>query len=455
MTDSFPRRPVRGTLLALSFLVAGSLPVFAAGGGDPPKTAASKEIVQAAPAKPRDAAAAAVRAATPIDAETEEPLAKERKARPVRYSRKGLELGSKDSPFHAKINIRSELRFSLPFVSAPRREKDFTRADESELELHRARFKMEGRIGKSWIKYKYEHDLLDGRLLDARFTFAKWQWLQVSAGQWKAEYSRERADSSGKQQFADRSIANRAFTVDRQKGVMLHGRVGEGEWWDSQYYAGVFTGNGRGFYHSQFDGRSHDDGGALWVNRYQWNGLGGGVGFSQSDLERTPTPALSLAVASARNRSRYTRFSSSGGGQLDGFEAGQPGQYSIRQELVEAAFKYRGFSTQNEYHWKRVRDNVTGKLVPMQGMVVQAGYFPHEAWTAIPRQLELSVRKAFVDPNTNVRANRQKEIAFVINWFFEGHNNKLTFDTSRYALGQTAGADLHDTQIRTQWEFTF
>ena len=431
------------------FLVALPLPI-AAGDGEA-ETTNEEKLAQASPAVPRAAAAAVI---NPVVG-PEEPLAKQLKPRPVRYSRKGLEIGSKESVFSGKINIRSQLRFSSPFTSAPRKESDFSRADDEDLRFRRARFKMEGHIAKPWIKYKYEHDLVDGRLLDARFTFAKWKWLQVSAGQWKAEFSRERVDSSGKQQFAERSITNRAFTVDRQKGVMLHGRIGEGEWWDSQYFSGVFSGNGRGFYHSGFDGRSHDDGAALWVNRYQWNALGGGVGFSQSDVARTQAPALSLAVASARNRSRYTRFSSSGGGQLDGFAAGDPGQYSIHQELVEAAFKYRGFSSQNEYHWKRIRDNVSGRQTPMQGMVLQAGYFFHEMWRAVPRQLELGVRKAFVDPNTGLTANRQREIAFVVNWFFESHNNKLTFDTSRYALGQTAGADLHDTQIRTQWELTF
>ncbi|MCB1022545.1 MAG: porin, partial [Acidobacteria bacterium] len=326
---------------------------------------------------------------------------------------------------------------------------------EDNLGLKRARFKMEGHVAKPWLTYKIEHDLVGNRLLDARFTVAKWKWLQFSAGQWKAEYSRERVDSSGKQQFAERSIVNRAFTVDRQKGVMLHGRVGEDQWWDSQYFSGVFSGNGRGFRQPALTQQSHDDGGALWVNRYQWNALGGGVGFSQSDLERTRKPALSLAVASARNRSRYTRFSSSGGGQLDGFSAGAPGQYSIRQELVEAAFKYRGFSTQNEYHWKSVRDNLSGRLTPLRGMVLQAGYFPSEAWAAIPRQLEVGVRKAFVDPNANVARDRQREIALVVNWFFEGHNDKLTFDVSRYSLVRQTGAELGDVQVRAQWELTF
>ena len=384
-----------------------------------------------------------------------EPVVQRPQPRPLRYSCEGLEAGSNEGAFRAKVNLRSQLRFSSPFADAPRREKDFSRAADESFGFQRARFKMEGHVGKPWLEYKLEHDLVGNRLLDARFILAKWGWLQVSAGQWKAEYSRERVDSSGRQQFAERSITNRAFTIDRQKGVMLHGRVGEGAWWDSQYYSGVFTGNGRGFRQAELTRQSHDDGGALWINRYQWNALGGGVGFSQSDLERRQTPALSVAAASARNRSRYTRFSSAGGGQLDRFTEGAAGQYSIRQELVEAAFKYRGFSTQNEYHWKRVRDNVSGRVTPMRGMVVQAGYFPNETWKAIPRQLEVGARKAFVDPNSNASLDRQREVAFVVNWFFEGHDNKLTFDASRYSLGAAAGAELHGVQVRTQWEYTF
>ena len=446
MTNCSPSRHVSGVL---SYLILLLFRPFSLAAGEPPT--AEADVALAAPA-----AAAVIRPAVPLEDEEREPLVKRLKpTRPLRYSRKGLEIGSEEGVFRARINVRSQLRFSSPFADAPRRETDFSRAADESFGFNRARFKVEGHIGKPWLEYKYEHDLVGNRLLDARFTVAKWDWLQVSAGQWKAEYSRERVDSSGRQQFAERSIVNRAFTVDRQKGVMLHGRVGKGEWWDSQYYSGVFTGNGRGLYQRELTQRNHEDGGALWVNRFQWNAAGGGVGFSQSDVARTQTPALSLAVASARNRSRYTRFSSSGGGQLDGFSAGEPGQYSIRQELVEAAFKYRGFSTQNEYHWKRVRDNVSGRVVPLRGAVVQGGYFLHEAWKAVPRQLEIGVRKAFVAPDARVSAVRRREIAAVANWFFEGHDNKLTVDFSRFSLGRSAGADMHDVQVRTQWEYTF
>ena len=308
-----------------------------------------------------------------------------------RYGRKGLQIGEKgQGRFGAKVNIRSQKRFSSPFRSAPRKESHFARADENDFRFWRARFRMDGHVFTPWVKYNYEYDLVDTRNLNAFVTISKWEWLQLRFGQWKVDYSRERSDSSGKQQFADRSIVNRAFTLDRQKGAALLGRVMKGTLGDSRYYVGVFTGNRRGF--RTAPGKSeldHGDGSPMLAARYQWNFLGRDVGYSQSDLKYHEKPAAALSFGAARNRSRYTRFSSSGGGRLDGFEPGLLGQYSLRQFMEEAAMKYRGFSLQHELHWKRIEDNVNVQTTFMRGSYVQAGYFFHYLFPRIPKQLEL------------------------------------------------------------------
>ena len=374
-----------------------------------------------------------------------------------RYSRKGLQIGEKsEGRFSGKVNIRSQKRFSSPFKSAPRKESHFTGADENDLRFRRARFKISGHAFTPWIKYNYEYDLVDTRNLNAFVTVEKWEWLQFRFGQWKVDYSRERSDSSGKQQFADRSIVNRAFTVDRQKGAAVLGRVMNGTLGDSRYYVGVFTGNGRGF--RTVPGKpelDHGDGSPMVVARYQWNLLGRDVGYSQSDLKYHEKPAAALSFGTARNRSRYTRFSSSGGGSLDGFEPGALGQYSLRQFMEEMALKYRGFSLQHELHWKRIEDNVNAQTTFMQGSYVQAGYFFHYLFPRIPKQLELGARYALVDPNRVSPDDLQKELAFVVNWFFYGHANKLTLDTSRYSLARNGADDLLDTQVRLQWDVSF
>ena len=400
-------------------------------------------------------------AAKPVgDSPKEEASESDESGQPLfRYKRSGLQIGAKGGGrFYSKVNIRSQLRFSSPIRNAPRKASDFEQADENDFRFRRARFKMEGHAFKPWIAFKFEHGLVENRVLDSRMTIKKWEWLQFRFGQWKADYSRERMDSSGKQQFADRSIVNRAFTLDRQKGATILGRLMKGTLGDSRYYIGVFAGNGRGF--QTRVGRpslDHDDGTPMLMARYQWNFLGRDVGHSQSDLEYHEKPAAALAVGTASNRSRYTRFSSGGGGQLDRFEPGpgEHGQYSVRQFMEEATMKYRGLSLQHELHWKRIKDNVKFSTTYMRGSYLQAGYFFHYLFPRIPKQLEIGARWGIVDPNRGCASDLQKEAALVVNWFFYGHGNKLTFDTSRYSLGQLNDPDLNDTQIRLQWDVSF
>ena len=99
----------------------------------------------------------------------------------------------------------------------------------------------------------------------------KWEWLSFKVGQWKVEYSRERRISSGEQQMVDRSIINRPFTVDRQQGVEVYGRLKGKGVADFNYWAAALTGTGRGnvnnddnhlMYFGDFNGISSDD---TWI----------------------------------------------------------------------------------------------------------------------------------------------------------------------------------------------
>jgi len=370
------------------------------------------------------------------------------------YGSSGLELGSQDGAFSAKVNVRSQLRFTSPFESAPRRESHLAQPGESNLGFRRARFKMDGHIGVPWINYKYEHDLVGGNLLDLRFDVGP-EWMKLRFGQWKADYSRERMDSSGKQQFVERSIVNREFTIGRQKGVELTGRLAKGSLADSQYFVGVFTGQGLGVFRDRRVAADAADGSPMWLARYQWNPIGGGVSLSQSDLERQADPRLSLAAATTSNRSSYTRFSSGGGSQMDGFAAGAPGQYSLRQYMTEAAFKQRGFSLQQEFHWKRVRDNVNATETHMRGSYVHAGYFFNEIYSKIPRQLEFAGRYSFVDRSTGRSNDLLHEAGIVANWFFRGHADKLSVDVSRYSLAAAQSSLGSRVGVRVQWDASF
>ena len=128
--------------------------------------------------------------------------------------------------------------------------------------------------------------------------------------------------------------------------------------------------------------------------------------------------------------SQFLRFSQSGGGQLEGFEEGVEGQYRVNQLMQESAGKYRGFSWQQELHYKQIRDHVNTSTTNMLGNLVQAGYFFHHLWNTVPENLELYARQAFYLPDMDASNQLQNEVSFGCNWFVFAHRLKLTGEAS-------------------------
>jgi hypothetical protein len=370
-------------------------------------------------------------------------------SRPARitYSRRGLELTSPGGNYEARIQGRIQLRFSNPFPGAPESAADYQRSGGT-FGFRRARLKLEGHAFRPWFRVNVEQDLADWQTLGWFVTASRLEWLQFRAGQFKPEFNRERVTSSARQQFAERSILNGPFQLDRQIGFSLLGHVMPGRRGDSWYSAGVFTGNGR---HRGFGGGGHP----LVVGRYQWNFLGRDPGFSSSDVEHHQSPAAAVAVAGATNRSRYTAFSSHGGDQLEGFAPGAPGQYTLRQATADFLLKYRGLSVQHEAHLKSIYDHVKEARTHLRGAYVQVGYFPHYVAAWIPKPLEAGYRWAVVDPNASVAGDLRHEHAFAFNWFFEGHENKLTFEVGRLSLDRPGLPALSRLSYRLQWDVHF
>lgn len=380
----------------------------------------------------------------------------------VSHDKTGFKVESTDGTWSTKLNWRAQMRFTYPYRSDPRQVDDFDNT-ESTFELRRVRMKIGGHAYEPWLDYYFEVDLQptrseDGnvarsssRLLDWRITAQPYEELGFRVGQWKIDYNRERVDSSGRQQFVERSIVNRQFTIDRQMGAQVRGHLFKGTPADLRYYAGAFTGQGRGV--------KNDDDKLMYAGRLQWNFLGRDLKLRQTDVEFTEKPTGSISFGAATNTGESTRWSSSGGGNLDGFSADEAGQYEVEQYQVGSAFKYRGFSWQQEYHWKKIRDRVNNETVDMKGAYAQAGYFFHYLMSAVPKQLELAARYAFVDePNeTNVQVeNKREEFTVGANWFISGHNNKVTVDYSRlYLDDRVQNRDVDDGRIRVQWDISF
>lgn len=353
--------------------------------------------------------------------------------------RKGMDIRSRDGNYTAHIDLRGQFRFT--------HSNDEDGDSEDEFEVTRARFKMGGQIYRKWLTYYTEYDFPSTRLLDLRFTVSPDEALQLRIGQWKAPYNRERVDSSGNQQFVERSIVNEFFTLDRQQGVALFGRLWEGRAGDSWYNLGVFAGSGRG-------AEVHVGARPMVMGRWQWNFLKRDLGFSQSDIAYRDKPAASLSLAAANWRGAFTAFSSAGGGELPGFAPGDDDRYDVSQAMLEAAYQHRGVSFQAEIHWKQVRDTEANTRTQLIGGYAQAGIFPHTFWSSIPRPLELAARYAQVDPSRHQANDAQREVILAANWFFIGHRNKLTVDFSWVNDDAAAPDGREKHRLRMQWDIS-
>ncbi|MBL4572587.1 MAG: porin [Gammaproteobacteria bacterium] len=378
----------------------------------------------------------------------------------------GFRFATRDGNWQTDLQWRAQTRFTTPYRSDPRQISSFNAGNQSNFEARRLRMKIGGHGFQPWLKYYFEVDLQPSRdvddsssasstrVIDWRIDIAKWDWGGIRLGQWKVDLNRERVDSSGRQQFVERSIANRVFTIDRQVGVQLRGHLFKETPADMRYFAGVFNGEGKGV--------NNTDDNMMYMARLQWNFLGRDLSFRQTDVEYTELPTGSFALAGATTTGACTRWSSSGCGNLDGFEKpadAAPDQYEIDQFVQEFAFKYRGFSAQQEHHVKKIRDTVTGIRSELTGGYVQAGYFFHHLFPVVPAPLEFAARYAYVDePNASNLTfdNAREELTLGANWFFNGHNNKLTIDYSRLKLDDNLlSRNESENRLRFQWDVSF
>ena len=365
----------------------------------------------------------------------------------IRYTPKGFQFTTGEGKFRLQLQSRLQFRFATPGDQDPLTFDEFDAERRNIFKINRARLKVGGHAFQPWLKYYWEYELSQGNLLDFRIMIEKWSFFKVKLGQWKTDYSRERSISSGSQQMVDRSIVNRPFTLDRQQGIAFYGRLNPGGVFDLNYWLSVLTGNGRG-------SSINDDKHLMYAGRLQWNIFGKEVPYTNSDIDWSPEPVAGLTFATATNRSQYTRFSQAGGGSLEGYEEGLPGQFRVNQWMIESAFFFNGFSWAQEFHHKVINDLVNNTSNTLIGNYFQVGYFLKRIIPWMPRYTELAFRYAFYNPDLNRESTTEQEIGVAVNHFFNGHRNKLTVEMTRFILDQNANFDVDGTRFRVQWDIS-
>ena len=376
----------------------------------------------------------------------------------VGYSRKGFGFKTSDGLFSTNLQWRAQMRFANPEDGDPITESKMTADETNNFELRRVRMKIGGH-GYKKIKYYFEVELQpsrttskdktesSSRLIDWRISYQPYDEFGFEVGQRKIQYNRERVDSSGRQQFVERSIVNSIFTIDRQVGITFRGRFNRGTIADFRYYAGVYNGEGLAV--------DNDDDNMMYMARVQWNMFGSDLKWRQSDVKYHKKPTGSLSYSVASNEGTFTKWSSSGGGSLSGFSSSNKNK--VNQWTQGSAFKYRGLSWQQEYHEKYIEVNNSGIDREFEGGYAQVGYMLSNFGG--PEGLELAYRYAWVDePDSNDLSliTERTENTLCLNYFIAGHNNKITLDSTISGLEDgSSGADLDDFRVRLQWDISF
>jgi hypothetical protein len=375
----------------------------------------------------------------------------------------GLTVQSADGRFTLATRLRMQLRYSAESTSEEGDDGEYTSTPSQMFQIRRARLQFKATAWNPHNKMKVEfafspRDLsMDSKRVVDRSPLLTWYFefdhlrdLTVRAGQYKIPYSRQRVISSGDLQLVDRALAQDEFNHDRDIGLDIRSEDLGGLDGRFRYYAGVYMGEGRDF----GDGNGTTDFKMHYLARVEFLPFGEFEDYSEADFERMLTPGLSLGLAYA-----YHDDSQGLRGVL-GTTAADGGTTDYHSANADYMFKYRGFSSSGELHWRQGTRNAGTATMPDPanpsstlpvpvtaarngvGWFAQAGYL-------IPRQpLEIAARYSGIrgvgDPDKGevpqddaarsdglTSLGRTDSLGGGVSYYFAGHPWKLQGDYFR------------------------
>lgn len=329
---------------------------------------------------------------------------------------KGLSV-SKDSIFLLNIRFRMQNRIGVRTNST----EDWS-VNDFEARVRRLRLRFDGFVGTPDFQYyiqlafsRADQDFDNGGeakiIRDAIVYYHFNDRFYVGFGQSKLPGNRQRVTSSGNMQFADRSIANASFTLDRDFGVFGY-YSGEVNQMVFNGKASISTGEGRNI--------TRTDNGLAYTLRGEWLPFGAFANsgdYSEGDLEFEATPKLSLALTFSRNE--RTRQS---GGQL-GLPLAQG--VDLNTWISDLSFKWNGHACLVEWMRRKSSDlqapDAEGDLVAIAagtGLNVQYSYTTRNFW-------EATVRYSNVQAEKGSPLKNQREVLVGVNKYINKHRIKL------------------------------
>lgn len=270
-------------------------------------------------------------------------------------------------------------------------------------------------------------------LRDAMITYRAMPNLHLGFGLAKVPGNRERVISSGEQQFVDRSIVNRTFTLDRDVGFHLYytHTLGASSVSDPRLSLRLALTSG--------EGRNPPRAlkGLMTTIRlafFPFGNFSDNGDYYVSDLSFEESPKMYIAGVFSRNENAARTGGAIG---LPLYE-----QRTMENIFIDAIFKYRGFSFYGEYARRQALEPITrdsdGNVRAVfagEGVNLQAGYIAFPQW-------EISARYSSIEPNEESKpfAQGQTQYTLCVTRFFNRHRVKAQGDLT-YNVLRTRGGE--------------
>lgn len=337
----------------------------------------------------------------------------------------------KDSVF--LLNLRFRMQNRVGFTTVGGDDLDVATTD---MRVRRLRLRLDGFVMQERLQYyiqlNFSHSDLDldaggvaKPIRDAMVYYHVDEHFYFGLGQSKVPGNRQRVTSSGNLQFPDRSIANSAFTLDRDFGLFAYWTLPLGPQ-QLQVKGALTTGDGR----SAVPGNS----GLSYTGRLEWLPFGAFTDkgdYSEGDLEFESKPKLALGTAWSHNDRAYRT-----GGQL-----GQElfGNRSITTFIGDAVLKYSGWALSSEYFDRRCDDPITLNASGDIRFVPTGQGFNVQLSKLLRSRYEFATRYTVVEPGSNTRllTPRTEELLLGATKYLNGHRIKLqTYFGYRWTQGR-------------------
>jgi phosphate-selective porin OprO and OprP len=348
------------------------------------------------------------------------------KSKPVDYKLgKGFTLTSPDEKFQLSLGGRLQARYT--YLDG---EVNKITPDSGKFEVKRMKMWMSGYAYTKDLTYLLQVDFAQGgstKIIDhAYLNYRIIDEIQILAGQTKVPFGRQWLNSSGGQQFVDRSTASDFFRPGYDTGVKLNGELMKGL---ATYEFGVYGGAGQ----SATRATTGDNIASAIAARVSVNPFGKMGYSSESDVDNTPKPLLSVGASYYGNTLNKTAstfetnnitLAGANGWLGKGIAALGTTTEKVAVDTygVDAAFKWRGLSAQAEYLNGEAEGQTGRKHLRADGYYAQVGYF------VLPQSLELALRYSFVDPNIRLSNNHIVDTSGAISYFFNKQSLKLQGD---------------------------